>query len=207
MSLQINEKSRFSGPEPNKFFDPRQNVVSVKIAPGAHYVTSANEMITTSLGSCVSACIRDTVLGIGGMNHFMLPGEAEAESEWGGATLAMRYGNNAMETLINDLLGMGGSRNRLEIKLFGGSTLVAFSSEVGVRNVDFVERWLRNEHLAISAKHLGGAQPRRIQFFPATGKVRMQLLESVEAQDVVTQEQVHQRSITDDAVEGDVELF
>src|SRR6185312_3936064 len=106
---------------------------SVKILPGEYYVTKADETVTTVLGSCISACVRDPKLNIGGMNHFMLPEDKfrpnnGLETAVGTAT---RYGSHAMESLINDLLKLGAARDRLEIKLFGGGRILSGMTDVG----------------------------------------------------------------------------
>jgi chemotaxis receptor (MCP) glutamine deamidase CheD len=109
--------------------------VRIRINPGGHYVTSGNELLVTVLGSCVAACIRDPVAGIGGMNHFMLP---QSDSGiWGIASASMRFGNFAMETLINDILSQGGHRDNLEIKVFGGAAIIGNMAPIGISNADF----------------------------------------------------------------------
>ncbi|NVK18298.1 MAG: chemoreceptor glutamine deamidase CheD [Methylocystaceae bacterium] len=190
----------------NRYWDPAFNHYAVKVGPGTHYVTTKNdEMIVTTLGSCVAACVRDTALGIGGMNHFMLP---ESNSgNWGGVSAAMRYGNHAMEVLINDILRMGGARNRLEIKVFGGANVIASSALIGSKNIEFVETYLRVEHMAIAAQHLGGEQGRRIVFFPSTGKVKMKLLNKQDQDGVIAAEQTFKSKIEKTEVEGSIELF
>lgn len=192
--------------EPKRFFDPQFKHFAVKIMPGTHYVTARrDEMLVTTLGSCVSACIRDTALGVGGMNHFMLP-ESET-GQWSGANAAMRYGNHAMETLLNDVLAMGGAKNRLEIKLFGGGHVLDTSNEVGQKNVKFVQRYLKNEHLAPNAEHLGGEQARKIIYFPRTGVVKMKLLDRTSNAQVRTAEKELLTTLTHKKIEGSIELF
>ena len=193
-------------PKPKRYWDPTFNHYAVKVAPGAHYVTNkTDEMLVTTLGSCVAACVRDTELGIGGINHFMLP---ESDSgNWGGVSASMRYGNYAMEVLINDILRMGGARNRLEIKVFGGANVIGRTSLVGTKNVEFVETYLRIEHMAIAAQHLGGDQGRRIVFFPSTGKVKMKLLDRHDNEVVVAEEQTFKSKIEKTEIEGSIELF
>ncbi len=192
--------------EPKRFFDPKFKHYAVKIMPGTHYVTSRHdEMLVTTLGSCVSACIRDTALGVGGMNHFMLP-ESDT-GKWGGSSAAMRYGNHAMETLLNDILAMGGAKNRMEIKLFGGGHVLNSSNLVGEKNVQFVERYLKNEHLAPSSQHLGGTQARKIIFFPKTGVVKMKLLPHAFDEEVVMSERKLSTNLNHQEIEGSVELF
>ena len=155
-----------------RYFDVRFGVTVVKVLPGGHYVTGrADEMLATILGSCVSACIRDAELGLGGMNHFMLP--ASADGAWGMVLAQMRYGNFAMEALINDIIARGGRRERLEIKVFGGANLGGGPASVGDRNAAFVEQFLRSQGLHIAASHLRGDCPRRIHYRPSNGVVKM----------------------------------
>jgi chemotaxis protein CheD len=191
---------------PRRFWDSRFNHHAVKVNPGTHYVTKKqDEMIITTLGSCVAACIRDTVLGIGGINHFMLP-ESDT-GNWGGVSAAMRYGNHAMEVLINDILRLGGARNRLEIKVFGGANVIGSSALIGTKNVEFVETYLRVEHMAIAAQHLGGEQGRRLIYFPASGKVKMKLLDRQDNARVIEEEKNFKAVIENTEIEGSIELF
>jgi chemotaxis protein CheD len=127
----------------------------VKVFPGEFYVTNkSDEVLVTILGSCVSACIRDPRLGIGGMNHFMLA-EGEAQS-WGGDAKSTRYGNFAMEKLVNELIKAGASRNSLEIKVFGGGNVTDTRNAIGTQNADFVMKYLDTEGLNCAAQDLGG---------------------------------------------------
>ena len=112
-----------------------------------------------------------------------------------------------MEVLINDILRMGGARNRLEIKVFGGANVISSSSLIGARNVESVETYLRLEHMALSAQHLGGDHGRRIIYFPATGVVKMKLLEKHDNEVVVAEEQVFKSKIEKSDIEGSIELF
>jgi len=192
--------------EPRRYWDSRFDHYAVKVNPGTHYVTKKNdEMIITTLGSCVTACIRDTKLGIGGINHFMLP--ESASGDWGGVSASMRYGNHAMEVLINDVLRLGGARNRLEIKVFGGANIIGTMALIGTKNVEFVETYLRVEHMAVAAQHLGGEQGRRIIYFPATGKVKMKLLGRHDQAAVIEEEKNFKAKIETSEVEGSIELF
>ncbi|MDH3659455.1 MAG: chemoreceptor glutamine deamidase CheD [Alphaproteobacteria bacterium] len=192
-----------------RYFDARYGMNVVMVLPGRHYVTSkTDEMIVTLLGSCVAACIRDPVAAVGGINHFLLP---ESDTGHWGKTVdaAMRYGNHAMETLINDIIKRGGARSRLEVKVFGGGQVIEGASalSVGQKNVDFVESYLRNEGLDIAAKHLGGMKPRRIHYFPITGKVQMRQLQRAADQDLIKREMTYRSQIKVDDNAGDAELF
>jgi len=131
-------------------------------------------VLSTVLGSCVAACVRDPLLNLGGMNHFLLPGDTGDRQD------SMKYGVYSMELLINGLLQQGAARNRLEAKLFGGARVVEGLSDIGRQNAAFAERFLREEGIRCTGQSLGGDRPRRIRFWPATGRVAQLLLENTE---------------------------
>ena len=176
----------------------------IKIGPGEHYVTRhAHEMIVTVLGSCVAACIRDPAAGVGGMNHFMLP--SSVTGVWAGVTAAMRYGNFAMEQLINDILRDGGMRNRLEIKLFGGASMLANGATIGRQNADFVEAYLKAENMRVCASHLRGKHARRVEYAALSGRAMM--LELCDDAPVARVENQFLRRIIQQPEGGSIELF
>jgi chemotaxis protein CheD len=209
----IKEKRGPLGPDPSELFtgarryrDPRFDAVAVKVFPGEHFVTrDVNEMLVTVLGSCVSACIRDPVAAIGGMNHFMLP--ESGDNEWDNVSSSMRYGNVAMERLINDILRGGGLRQRLEIKVFGGGNVLRGNSNIGHRNADFVERYLADENLPIAASHLRGELPRRLHYFAVTGKIMMMELRRSSDEVVFKHEVAYKSKLQAEVVAGSAELF
>lgn len=138
----------------------------IHVGQGEHQVSAdPSVMLTTVLGSCVAMCLRDPDVGVGGMNHFLLPEGAAA-----GSGAARRYGAYAMELLINAVLQAGGRRERLEAKLFGGGRMFDSLHDVGRANADFAERYLRDEGIPVVGGSLRGAGARRIQFWPATGR-------------------------------------
>jgi chemotaxis protein CheD len=190
-------------------WDNRLGCWVAKILPGEFYITGADEAITTVLGSCISACIRDPGLQIGGMNHFMLPEDTtQGKSAWldAKAGLATRYGSFAMESLINGLLKQGARRERLEVKLFGGGHVLRAAIEVGDRNIEFARQWLRTEGFTIAAEDVGSDVPRRIIYFPATGKVQVKHLRAADSGDIARREQQHLQSFAQAPV-SDIELF
>lgn len=195
----------------NRYWDKRMNLPAAKIMPGEFYVSRAGEMIVTVLGSCVSACIRDKHLGIGGMNHFMLPQENEYSSEkWGSRTShASRYGNWAMEYLINSILKLGGTRRNLEIKIFGGGNVMRNMSDVGARNVEFVKRYLYEENFEITAEDVGNVYPRKVLYFPDTGAVKVRKLIEVQNDTLIERERQYGRGLVQKSEPdtGSVELF
>lgn len=197
------------GKNSGRYFDSRIGMNVVMVLPGRHYVTvSPDEMIVTLLGSCVAACIRDPIVSVGGLNHFLLP---ESDTGHWGKTVdaAMRYGNHAMETLINDIIKLGGNRSRLEVKVFGGARVIEGASalSVGQKNIDFVQTYLKNEGLNVAATHLGGTQPRRIHYFPMTGKVQMRQMQRSADKDLFKEEIAYRNKIKIDDDAGDAELF
>jgi chemotaxis protein CheD len=193
-------------PSIRRYRDPRFDAIAVKVFPGEHYVTAdADEMLVTILGSCVAACIRDPFANVGGMNHFMLPESGGAG--WDTASASMRYGNVAMERLINDILARGGLRHRLEIKVFGGGNVMKGTANIGHRNAEFVESYLLAENLPIVAHHLRGNLPRRVHYFPATGKVMLLELQPTEQEAVVRGERDYKSKILVEPVAGSAELF
>lgn len=167
------------------------------------YATSADPVtvFSTLLGSCVAACAHDPVARVGGMNHFLLP-------DGGGAGVGgVRYGVNAMELLINDLLGLGARRDRLVFKLFGGAAMLRGVTDVGARNVAFIEDFLSTEGYSCSGRSLGGLAARRVKFWPTTGRARQMLLED-RATAVFEEEKAAVKApVAAPADDGDVELF
>ncbi len=189
-----------------RYWDNIHRTFAAKIMPGEYYVTCYEEAIVTSLGSCVSACIRDRERRIGGMNHFMLPeaGDAKVASD-ACYSEAARYGSFAMEKLINEILKAGGRRGFLEVKLVGGGHVLSdMTSDVGERNIRFVKSYLMNEGLRLAGEDLGGEYPRRVVYFPSSGKVKVKKLRR---QSVVTLEQAYKDRISHEPVTGEIELF
>jgi chemotaxis protein CheD len=188
------------------FYDPVTASWTTKVLPGRFYITPrADEVIVTVLGSCVSACIRDVQTGLGGMNHFMLA--SDAAGNWGSDSQSTRYGNFAMEKLINELIKAGCPRERMEVKVFGGGNVTDTRNQVGTQNAEFVLRYLADEGLACAARDLGGPYPRRIQYFPATGRVVRKLLTGGDRELIVREETEYAKLLTTKATTGEVQLF
>ena len=194
-----------------RYWDAENQHWNVKILPGEYYVTRGDEAITTVLGSCISACVRDPKLNIGGMNHFMLPEDKSIRANNGLETAvgtATRYGSYAMESLINDLLKLGAARDRLEIKLFGGGRILSGMTDVGGRNIEFIKSYIRVEGLHVAAQDLGGTQPRKVVYFPATGRCKLRKLPQIENRIISHHEQLYLASLGKQVADGgDVDLF
>ncbi|MGR8929047.1 MAG: chemoreceptor glutamine deamidase CheD [Gammaproteobacteria bacterium] len=209
-SLTIGKPSIPGFEDITRYWDQENQIVAAKLLPGEYYVTTENEMITTVLGSCVSACIRDSVTGIGGMNHFMLPETTKQRLNNRDETIvgtAMRYGNYAMEHLINTILQFGGRRKNLEVKLFGGGKIIATLSDVGSRNIEFVLDYVDMEALTLVAHDLGDIYPRKVNFFPCTGRVRMKKIKDLHNETIMLRERQYSSRIKDVSVESSIELF
>lgn len=191
---------------PNIYFDRSFNIDAAKILPGEYYATSREVVIVTVLGSCVSACIRDPLLGIGGMNHFMLPHDAEGAAP---VSSSARYGTYAMELLINHLTKLGGRRERFEAKLFGGGNVVkGFTvTNVGERNARFAIEYMKMEGIKVVAKDLLDNCPRKVYFFPRTGRVMVKKLRSVHNNTVYLREQEYESRLAHSTMAGEMELF
>jgi chemotaxis protein CheD len=178
-----------------------------KLLPGDYYVTCEDEVLDTVLGSCVSACIRNPRLGIGGMNHFMLPRPSGTGNDtWENlAGRATRYGSASMEQLINRILRAGGTRTDLEVKIFGGGRVLSSLTDVGNHNVLFVRDFLRQEGLRVLSEDVGSTCPRHVQYFPMSGRVRVRHLTS--RHDVASHEQQYLKGLETTPVAGEIDLF
>lgn len=191
----------------NIYYDRGFDTDAAKILPGEYYFTPKDMVIVTVLGSCVSACIRDRVSGIGGMNHFMLPNDG---GDPGGILSAsMRYGTYAMEILINELLKAGAKRENLEAKVFGGGHVLQgfIAINVGERNAQFVKDYLKTEGIRIVAQDLEDIYPRKVYFFPRSGKVLVKKLKQLHNNTLANREQDYANRLSTRPASGDIELF
>jgi len=187
-----------------RYFDSRFKVTAAKLLPTQYLVVDDDTALTTTLGSCVAACLRDPVLKIGGMNHFLLPEGAGA-----GTDASLRYGAYAMELLINDMLKRGAHRKRIEAKVFGGANVLKgfTSNPVGTRNAEFVRQYLQAEHIPVLAEDLCGIHPRKVWFFADTGRVVVQRLPHAHEAEVAATESAVRARLSKAPVTGGVELF
>jgi chemotaxis protein CheD len=190
----------------NEYYDRQLELPAVKLLPGEYHVTDLDMVQVTVLGSCVSACIRDKVFAIGGMNHFMLP-EGDGLGGWGNSS---RYGVYAMEILINEILKRGGRRENLQAKIFGGGNVMKTlsKSNVGERNAEFATKFLATEGIPVLAKDLVDVFPRKVYHFPSTGKVRVKKITDLHNQTILEREREYgtKLQVTDERG-GDIELF
>ena len=181
---------------------------AVKVLPGEFFVTGEDIALTTTLGSCIAACIHDPVAGVGGMNHFMLP-DSSGEADGAIVSSSARYGAFAMELLLNQLYAAGASRRRLEARVFGGAHVLpgVSVSHVGRRNAEFVREFLKREGIELVGQRLAGTTALRVCFFPVTGKTWVKPLPVTDVGRLAKEEAEHARRIRRQPTGGDVELF
>ncbi|SCZ86035.1 chemoreceptor glutamine deamidase CheD [Nitrosomonas mobilis] len=178
----------------NFYYDQYLKLEAVKLLPGEYYVTTRDMVLSTVLGSCVSACIYDFQSGIGGMNHFMLPA---GKDNHGAQLPSARFGDSAMEILLREILKRGARRANLVAKVFGGGNVqrTMVTTHIGFQNAKFVKEYLARHQIRILAADLVGFNPRKIHFFPRSGKVLMKKLYVLHNDTIVQREQRYNRML------------
>ncbi len=189
-----------------RYFDPRFQATIITVAPGEHEITSAkDEIVATVLGSCISVCMRDPVVGVGGLNHFLLP-----KNNGGSDTSAgERYGDTAMEVLINGLLKRGARRQSLEAKVFGGARVLSGATmlAIGDGNITFVNEFLKVEGIPVVSRDVGGTRSRRIHYQPSTGRAWVQHVQPTARDSSHEQEIAYLNRLKTQPVAGEVEVW
>ncbi|MEH6713896.1 MAG: chemoreceptor glutamine deamidase CheD [Paraglaciecola polaris] len=193
---------------PNRYYDRHFDCDAIKILPGEYYATTEKTLILTVLGSCVAVCLRDPKLKIGGMNHFLLPNDNSVGDS--PVSASARYGTYAMEILMTQIMKLGGDKNRLEAKVFGGGAVLQgmTTNTVGQRNAEFVVDFLNTENIPIMASDLLDIYPRKVYFFPETGEVKVRKLKSLHNNTILDRETEYRLKLKHSAqLSGVVELF
>lgn len=180
---RLRQRPRRPGEASFFYYDHHFQYNAVKVLPGEYFVTGENMVICTVLGSCIAACLWDRNLNIGGMNHFMLP---EGDSN----DVSGRYGSYAMEVLINEMIKLGARRESMQAKIFGGGQVMAnfTTMNVGERNTDFVTQYLHTERIPIVSEDVLDIYPRKVVYFPMTGKAMVKRLAHAHPEALVEQE-------------------
>lgn len=177
----LRARTRLPGEASFFFFDQGFQRNCVKLLPGEYYVSDEDMILTTVLGSCIAACLWDSRARVGGMNHFMLP-------EGGSTDRSGRYGAYAMEILINELLQRGARREALQAKVFGGGRVLRSSANIGERNAVFVREYLATERIPLVSEDMLDVHPRKVVFFPLSGKAMVKRLVHVRGQVLAARE-------------------
>jgi len=194
----------------NTYWDPRFKRDTVKLLPGEYFSTRSSKMLVTVLGSCVAACIRDTRNGIGGMNHFLLPQKRQQPIEHVVKDYdhqEMRYGDMAMETLINDIMKKGGDRRYFEAKFFGGAQMFQSILEIGKQNITFVKEYLDFESIPIKTMDVGGVFGRKIYYIPQTGDVFLKRISKVNNNTIRQREISYLEKSRQEKAEAQIDFF
>ncbi|CAO3450281.1 Chemotaxis protein CheD [Azospirillum argentinense] len=189
----------------NRYHDRQLGAEVVNIVVGGCVVSDdPNVVITTTLGSCIAACLFDPVAAIGGMNHFLLP-----DHNGDRLSISSRYGSAAMEQLINRLLAATGRRDRLRAKIFGGASVngAPRSSGIGQRNVEFVMEYLAAEGIPTMSWDVGGTAARAVRFYPTSGRTQRRLIGEETVRDIARSETSFMDRLRKTGIDGDVELF
>jgi chemotaxis protein CheD len=174
---------------------------AVKVLPGEYFVSGDDVLIMTVLGSCIAACIWDGKARLGGMNHFMLP-----EGDDGSG----RYGSYAMELLLNEMIKLGARRETMQAKVFGGGAVMAgfTSMNVGERNTKFVFDYLATERIPVVSQDVMDIHPRKVCFFPVTGKALVKRLAHAHPEALVVEERKgNAATVAKSTAGGSVDLF
>lgn len=139
----------------------------VYVHVGQLFASAEPRLVSTILGSCVAVCLWDPAVGIGGLNHFLLPQRVE------NGISSPRFGNVAIAQLIERLTQLGGESRRLKAKVFGGASVIdAFHSghrSLGMKNVELARQLLREAGISTVAEDVGGHQGRKVMFQTADG--------------------------------------
>lgn len=195
---------RLAGEASFFYYDPHFQHNAVKVLPGEYFVSGQEMAIVTVLGSCIAACLWDQRMQVGGMNHFMLP-EGDSSEASG------RYGSYAMELLINQILKLGARRESLQAKIFGGGQVMrSFTTmNVGERNTAFVTQYLHTERIPIVSEDVLDIHPRKVVFFPTSGKAMVKRLAHAHTQVQTQQEFIHgdAAALARNTAGGSVDLF
>ena len=199
---ELKAQARKPGEASFFYYDPNFQFDAVKVLPGEYFVSEENLLIVTVLGSCIAACIWDGRAQVGGMNHFMLP---DGESDGGG-----RYGSYAMELLINEMMKKGARRESMQAKIFGGGQVMhSFTSmNVGERNTAFVLDYLRTERIPIVSQDVLDIYPRKVCYFPQSGKAMVKRLAHAHPEKLAVQERRGSAvAVAKTTAGGSVDLF
>lgn len=185
------------------YMDNHFHYAAVKVLPGEYYVTSDDVLLVTVLGSCIAACVWDSVARVGGMNHFMLPDSEGGESSG-------RYGSYAMELLINEMMQLGARRETMQAKVFGGGRVMAglTTMNIGEKNTDFVLSYLEAERIPVVSQDVLDIHPRKVCFFPVTGKALVKRLAHSHPEVLVVEERRgNAATLAQKTSGGSVDLF
>ena len=198
---ELKKRPKMAGQASFFYFDPHFQYNAVKVLPGEYFVSNENLVIMTVLGSCIAACLWDSRMRVGGMNHFMLPDGDSLD-------VSGRYGSYAMELLINEMFKLGARRETMQAKIFGGAQVMHnfTTMNVGERNTNFVINYLRAERIPVISEDVLDIYPRKVCYFPSTGKAMVKRLAHSHPEKLVAQDKLG-NAATVATQGGSVDLF
>jgi chemotaxis protein CheD len=186
---------------------PKKSGRVVRIHIGEYYASRDSRIVYTLLGSCVAVCLFDPVRRVGGMNHILMPGRADLNKYDASA----RYGINAMELLINRIMNLGGHRESLRAKVFGGArtlSTIPVENSMGPKNAAFALEFLARESIPVLGRDLGGNLSRRIYFHTDTGDAYLKRGKPIQLTAIPIEEQRARKRVVREVEDaGDVTLF
>ena len=200
---ELKKRPKMAGQASFFYFDPHFQYNAVKVLPGEYFVSNENLVIMTVLGSCIAACLWDSRMRVGGMNHFMLPDGDSLD-------VSGRYGSYAMELLINEMFKLGARRETMQAKIFGGAQVMHnfTTMNVGERNTNFVINYLRAERIPVISEDVLDIYPRKVCYFPSTGKAMVKCLAHSHPEKLVAQDKLGNAATVAKATQGgSVDLF
>lgn len=199
---ELKKRPKMAGQASFFYFDPHFQYNAVKVLPGEYFVSNENLVIMTVLGSCIAACLWDSRMRVGGMNHFMLPDGDSLD-------VSGRYGSYAMELLINEMFKLGARRETMQAKIFGGAQVMHnfTTMNVGERNTQFVVSYLRTERIPIVSEDVLDIYPRKVVFFPATGKAMVKRLAHAHPDVLAQEKRGSAATVVQTTAGGSVDLF
>ena len=141
--------------------------------PAALFVSKEPYQINTILGSCVAVCLWDSILQNGGMCHYMLP-------YWNGEGLVSpKYGNIAIERLLEKMFSSGSKKINIVAKVFGGGEVIDTKHpqfQIGERNIRLAREKLEELKIPIVSSSVGGKLGRKLIFCTYTGDVKQRYI-------------------------------
>lgn len=185
------------------FWEPKWERYTVKVLPGEFCISKEDVVLSTVLGSCISVCIFDPLVKMGGMNHFMLPANNAQED----IERPLRYGLFAMEQLMNAMMKNGCKRESMQIKVTGGGAMISGLISIGSQNIEFIKKYIEEESLQLISTDLGGDQARRVAYFPKTGRMLVKKLSHLDDQRLITQESTYRTNVDKSLDDTEIELF
>ena len=150
----------------------------VYLKPGEMYIAQDRPaLVTTVLGSCISASMFSERFRIGAICHGLLPNCRGKQECDGTCTEGFRYVDCSIRQMAKQFDALGVLRGEIKVKLFGGADMFTpkdggrASASVGRQNIETAMKVIMDEGLTLVASDVGGVRGRKILFYAHTGEV------------------------------------